>query len=70
MSRFDSVAFDRLRCDLAQEATRLAKEFEDYLDGLPDKPESRRSRALALTNLEQAVMWIGKALRDDQIAEG
>jgi len=30
--------------------------------------QSPRAKALALTNLEQAYMWIGKAIRDDQIA--
>lgn len=29
--------------------------------------KSPRAKALALTNLEQCFMWIGKAIRDDQI---
>lgn len=69
LSRFESVFYDELRVRLAQECIRIAREFEDYIDGLPDKDESKRSRALALTNLEQAVMWTMRALRDDQRAD-
>lgn len=29
-----------------------------------------RPRSLVLTKLEEAYMWIGKAIRDDQIAKG
>ena len=69
MGRFESVFYDELRVRLANECIRIAREFEDYIDGLPDKQESIRSRRLALTNLEQAVMWTMRALRDDQIAD-
>lgn len=36
----------------------------DKLDAMPHT----RATSLALTKLEEAYMWIGKALRDDQIA--
>lgn len=69
MSRFRPIFFDELRKRLQDECIRLAREFEDYLDGIPDKQETRRARALAMTNLEQTVHWIGVALKEDQLAD-
>lgn len=65
MSRFDYVKYD----DLAQNAQAS---FKALFLNLAEHAESQlppgRAKALVLTKLEEAYMWIGKAIRDDQIA--
>ena len=63
MSRFDYVAYD----EKAQGQQLEAKEQVIVLESLIDGLKSPRARALALTKLEECYMWIGKAIRDDQI---
>lgn len=63
MSRFDYVKYD----ELAIEDQEKAKRHCAVLEGLVDRLESPRAKALALTKLEECYMWIGKAIRDDQI---
>lgn len=63
-SRFDYVKYDVASTNL-QEAfkesvTRLERGIETNL-------KSPRAKALALTKLEEVYMWVGKAIRDDQI---
>lgn len=63
-NRFDYVKYDELAiCD--------QQHFKILFQGLEDLVEkqlkSPRAKALVITNLEQAYMWIGKAIRDDQI---
>lgn len=63
---FDYVAYD----EEASELQKQAKEkFRDILDWseycLEDAP---RALALVKTKLEEAYMWVGKAIRDDQIS--
>lgn len=64
MSRFDYIAFDdQKRAELA--AFKCDVEF---LEGrIEASLKSPRAKALALTKLEECFMWIGKALRDDQV---
>lgn len=64
MSRFDYVKYDEEAN--AQQAELKQKSQE--LEALIEKLHSPRSKALALTKLEETYMWIGKAIRDDQIA--
>lgn len=64
MGRFDYVKYDdKAQVDQA--------EFKKLMEGLEANIESRlgigRAKALALTALEESYMWIGKAIRDDQI---
>lgn len=65
MSRFDYVRYDEKasydQCTFKACAEHLEKVIESEL-----KPG--RAKALALTALEECYMWIGKAIRDDQIA--
>lgn len=62
-SRFDYVAYDQY----AQRGQEMAKICCQQLEGkIENLPESR-AKALALTKLEECYMWIGKAIRDDQI---
>lgn len=63
MSRFDYVAYD-------SEASHHQQNFKDDVQTLEhhiNMLQSPRAKALALTKLEECYMWIGKAIRDDQI---
>jgi hypothetical protein len=63
-SRFDYVAYD----DQAQIDQTCAKDQVAELETFINKRLiSPRAKALALTKLEEVYMWIGKAVRDDQI---
>lgn len=64
MSRFDYVKYDEKAVDLQ----RLFKfKFEDLEALIRDGINEGRSKSLVYTKLEEAYMWIGKAIRDDQI---
>jgi hypothetical protein len=64
-SRFDYVKYDA-------DAVRVQEACKDIcsnLEGVVERElKSPRAKALALTKLEEVYMWIGKAVRDDQIA--
>jgi len=64
MNRFDYVQYDEKACS-------DQKVFKDIFMRLEEKVvrklSSQRSRALVLTKLEEAYMWVGKAIRDDQV---
>lgn len=64
MSRFDYVRYDEPA--MSQQAFFKSKfqTLENSIDGFRDG----RSKSLALTALEEAYMWIGKMIRDEQIA--
>lgn len=72
-NRFDYVRYD----DLAQEKSaafkRLFMDVEQFVENnisVPPGPEGQavaRAKASILTNLEVAYMWVGKAIRDEQI---
>ena len=63
--RFSYVRYDAAR---AQKQAMFKAKFEDLecmaMKLLPDG----RARSLFLTALEEAYMWTGKAIRDEQIA--
>lgn len=65
MSRFDYVKYD-------DKAIKNQAGFKDAFVSLEylidDNLLSPRAKACALTKLEEAYMWVGKAIRDDQIA--
>lgn len=73
-SRFDYVAYDEASQADQAEAKELVSRLEAFIDSLgtdditptPRKACSR-AKALALTKLEEVYMWVGKAIRDDQI---
>jgi len=64
MNRFESLRFDSHHEGLANRASMLAQEVERFISEL--KPG--RSSAMAVTKLEECHVWMGKAIRDDQIA--
>lgn len=64
MSRFDYVKYD-------EQASKTQASFKGPFEVIAHAVESLkpgRAQALVLTKLEEAYMWIGKAVRDDQIA--
>lgn len=65
--RFDYVRYDE-KAKLDQELFKsMFCAVEKQVD---ERLASSRAKALVLTKLEEAYMWIGKAIRDDQIARG
>lgn len=62
--RFDYVKYDK-QAIVAQEGLKTC--FEQLESHINTLLVDGRPKALALTSLEEAYMWIGKAIRDDQI---
>lgn len=63
MSRFDYVKYDEIAASQQAAFKHMAIGFEQMIEAL----KSPRAKALALTKLEEVYMWVGKAIRDDQI---
>lgn len=64
MSRFDYVKYDEIATD---SQAFLKNRFTDLENLIDTKTVSPRAKALAMTKLEECYMWVGKAIRDDQI---
>lgn len=64
--RFDYVKYD----DVAAENQRAFKAMFEELEKHVIATLSGRPQSLALTKLEEAYMWVGKAIRDEQVARG
>lgn len=65
MNRFDYVRYDGTAIAIQESFKRRAIDMEEGIEILLNSP---RAKALALTKLEEVYMWIGKAIRDDQIS--
>ena len=63
MSRFDYVKYD----DQAVQQQSFYKEKFVELGNCIESLSFGRAKSLALTALEETYMWVGKALRDEQI---
>lgn len=63
-SRFSYVKYDDEAVELQNEFRAGFENIESLTSGLPDG----RAKALVFTKLEEAYMWVGKAIRDDQVA--
>lgn len=63
MNRFYFVAYD----ELAKEQQAFVKEIFVTLEDTISSIDQGRSVSIALTKLEEAYMWVGKAIRDSQI---
>jgi len=63
MSRFDYVKYDQEATDKQDYFKRKFKELDCEVQSL--KPG--RATSLVFTKLEEAYMWIGKAIRDEQL---
>lgn len=55
--------------EIAAEQEAFKKEFEALTVKVITQVAPGRHQSLCLTHLEEAYMWIGKALRDKQIAK-
>lgn len=64
MSRFDYVKYDSLAISYQDEFKKQISRIEELTNNVLVSP---RAKALVLTKLEEAYMWIGKGIRDDQI---
>lgn len=64
MSRFDYIRYDN--ASVAAQAN-LKAAFEDLETLVTQETTPGRAQALILTKLEEAYMWCGKAIRDDQV---
>jgi len=62
-SRFDYVAYDEVAKVQQEHSKELVSKVEEMIHCL----KSPRAKALAFTKLEETYMWMGKAIRDDQI---
>lgn len=64
MSRFDYVKYD-------EKAAEMQSNFKDDFEALERAVVANlkpgRASSLVLTKLEEAYMWVGKAIRDEQI---
>ena len=65
MSRFSYVRYDAVRAAKQERFRTKCQELEAL--AMSELPEGR-ARSLLLTALEEAYMWSGKAIRDEQIA--
>lgn len=64
MSRFDYVKYDETTIN---RQNIIKEEFECLEEMIAEMPDSR-AKSLVMTKLEEAYMWVGKALRDEQLA--
>lgn len=64
-NRFAYVHFDQMRAERQTRFLKLVGELEAEIGLLPQT----RAGSIALTKLEETYMWIGKALRDNQLDE-
>lgn len=73
MSRFDYVKYDATGFHFQQSAKDKIQEVETLILSIANnstrfRQRKSRSVALAITALEECYMWIGKAIRDEQLA--
>jgi hypothetical protein len=62
--RFSYVKYDQEAMTKQQELRLAFEHVELLVDGL----FPGRAKSLVYTSLEEAYMWVGKSIRDDQIA--
>lgn len=63
-NRFDYVAYDEKAVDYQKAFKNMFMDLEAMASNCIESP---RAKALVLTKLEEAYMWIGKGIRDDLI---
>ena len=64
--RFDYIAYDETR---KAEQKMFKERFTDLAMVIEQHLDAGRAKSIVFTKLEEAYMWVGKALRDTQIAE-
>ena len=65
--RFNYVKYDNQASDVQEKFKEVCENLESMIEYSLESP---RAKALALTKLEEFYMWVGKAVRDDQITRG
>lgn len=65
MGRFDYVKYDEEAARNSQDALKRVDDVRAFID---TNLKPGRASSLAMTKLEECFMWIGKAIRDDQVA--
>lgn len=64
--RFNYVRYDEQSVKQQEQAKAMCEQMEQFINSLG----AGRPQSLALTALEETYMWIGKAIRDNQIMRG
>lgn len=64
MSRFDYIKYDEI-AQIDQE--NFKQQFIDLETAIDLCLQPGRAKSLVITKLEEAYMWIGKAIRDEQL---
>jgi hypothetical protein len=64
MSRFDYVKYDETAINTQAAFKAIITSLEGHVN---NQLKSPRAKAVAITKLEECYMWIGKAIRDDQL---
>jgi hypothetical protein len=65
-NRFSYVKYDEIAIKTQEKLKNYFEDLEKLVSELPDS----REKSLCLTSLEEAYMWTGKAIRDEQIKRG
>lgn len=66
MSRFDYVGYDEIAKTKQTEAKDAFVKLDHWVETNLD---NGRARALVFSKLEEAYMWLGKAIRDEQVQQ-
>jgi len=64
MSRFNYVKYDETA---AKKQAHLKAAFENLEGEIEANVPNGRAKSLVLTKLEEAYMWVGKGIRDEQV---
>lgn len=64
VSRFDYVKYDEKSVN---KQSYFKNTLEQLAEGVEAYLKPGRAQSLVLTKLEEAYMWIGKAIRDEQV---
>lgn len=67
MSRFDYVKYDE---SAAAKQAELKAKFQELEATVEKSIPNGRPKSLILTKLEEAYMWVGKGIRDEQVNSG
>ena len=61
--RFCGIIYDTPRAAISSKMIAAARAMAEVIYSLSDN----REKSIALTKLEEAVMWCGKAIKEDQL---
>jgi hypothetical protein len=65
-TRFDYVKYDEIAMTKQCNAKNFCTTLESFIE---QQLPNGRAKSLALTKLEEVYMWIGKAIRDEQVEQ-